>query len=198
MHRLATTFILGYHGCDREVGERILAGEQIQPSDNDYDWLGPGAYFWEADPERGLSFAREAQARNSDIHEPFVVGAVIELGNCLDFTTEASIDHAVTAHRLVIEEFDKIGLDLPKNSPNLLRRDLDCAVVRAVHVRIAQFGLPPIDTVRGIFVEGSPIFPGSGIFARTHVQIAVCNPTSVKGVFRVNDSLFAKRRHRVQ
>ena len=198
MHRLATTFILGYHGCDREVGERILAGEQIHPSDNEYDWLGPGAYFWEADPDRGLSFAREAQSRSAKIEHPFVVGAVIELGHCLDFTTEASIRHAVAAHERVMEAFSKLGVDPPRNSPDLLRRDLDCAVVRMIHRRNTRLHLPPIDTVRGIFVEGSPIFPGSGIFARTHIQIAVCNPASVKGVFRVNDSLFAKRRHRIQ
>ena len=39
-------FVMAYHGCDRAVGERILAGaEHVRPSGNDYDWLGPGAYF---------------------------------------------------------------------------------------------------------------------------------------------------------
>ena len=48
-------FVLAYHGCDREVGERILAGEeQVRPSANDYDWLGPGAYFWENSARRAL------------------------------------------------------------------------------------------------------------------------------------------------
>lgn len=34
----APAFILGYHGCDREVGEAVLAGElELKPSTNLYD-----------------------------------------------------------------------------------------------------------------------------------------------------------------
>ena len=37
------TWVLGYHGCDREVGEAVLAGETtLRPSENDWDWLGTG------------------------------------------------------------------------------------------------------------------------------------------------------------
>lgn len=63
MHRLSTSFVLGYHGCDRKVGERLLAGEDFRPSENEYDWLGPGVYFWESNPDRALEFAQEAAAR---------------------------------------------------------------------------------------------------------------------------------------
>jgi len=47
---------LGFHGCDRKVGEKILAGPQkhLKVSTNPYDWLGSGAYFWENDPARAL------------------------------------------------------------------------------------------------------------------------------------------------
>jgi hypothetical protein len=41
----ATSFVLGYHGCDEKIGERILAGEHVSLSRNAYDWLGTGAYF---------------------------------------------------------------------------------------------------------------------------------------------------------
>jgi hypothetical protein len=42
------TWVLGYHGCDREVGEAVLAGEtELLPSENDWDWLGTGIYFCE-------------------------------------------------------------------------------------------------------------------------------------------------------
>jgi hypothetical protein len=64
VHRLTTGFVLGYHGCDRKVGERLLGGEALKPSNNDYDWLGPGIYFWEANPLRGLEFAGEPRRRN--------------------------------------------------------------------------------------------------------------------------------------
>lgn len=82
MHRLATSLILAYHGCDQTVAERLLAGEPFKRSQNDYDWLGWGIYFWEANPKRGLDFAAEAMKRpGSKIRTPAVVGAVVELGN---------------------------------------------------------------------------------------------------------------------
>ena len=91
MHRLSTSFVLGYHGCEREVGERLLGGEAFKASNNDYDWLGPGIYFWEANPLRGLEFAQEATRRRGVKVDACVVGAVIDLGNCLDLTTTDGI-----------------------------------------------------------------------------------------------------------
>jgi len=83
LHRLSSNFILGYHGCDSDVGERLLRGIPFKPSDNEYDWLGPGVYFWEANPQRGFEFAKEAaQRRGSRISKPFVIGAVIEFFAC--------------------------------------------------------------------------------------------------------------------
>jgi hypothetical protein len=39
-----------------------------------------------------------------------------------------------------------------------------------------------------VFIEGAPIYEGSGFFEKTHIQIAVCNPDCIKGVFRVPDA----------
>lgn len=39
--------VLAYHGCDVQVAERLLRGEQFKKSQNDHDWLGEGVYFWE-------------------------------------------------------------------------------------------------------------------------------------------------------
>ncbi len=41
----------------------MLDGEDFKPSDNDYDWLGPGIYFWESNWARGLEFASEQMKR---------------------------------------------------------------------------------------------------------------------------------------
>jgi len=93
LHRLSSSFILGYHGCDLEVGERLLKGAAFKPSDNDYDWLGPGIYFWEANPRRALEFATEtANRRGAGTSKPFVIGAIIDLGLCLDLTTSSGLD----------------------------------------------------------------------------------------------------------
>ena len=134
MHRLASSFILGYHGCDNRVGERLLAGAVFRPSNNDYDWLGPGIYFWEANPLRGLEFAEEVSKRKaSNISKPFVIGAVIELGLCLDLTTSSGLDWVRIAYKSLVEVTRAAALDLPLNSKDELRRNLDCAVVRRLH-----------------------------------------------------------------
>jgi hypothetical protein len=168
------------------VGERLLAGEAFKPSNNDYDWLGPGIYFWEANPLRGLEFAQEASRRKrTTIKTPFVIGAVIELGLCLDLLTKAGIEHVKTAYESLVSVASTAGLKLPENTTDGLRRNLDCAVIRRVHTILKQAGLPPVDTVRGIFVEGKPIYPTAGFDEKTHIQIAVKNPACIKGVFRV-------------
>ena len=157
MHRLTSAFILGYHGCDKEVGERLLAGVAFQPSDNDYDWLGPGIYFWEANPLRGLEFATEASKRKrSGIEKPFVIGAVIELGLCLDLTTSNGLDWLRIAHASLVDVTRAAKLNLPSNSKDKLRRNLDCAVIRRLHKILEVQNLPPIDTLKGVFTEGEP------------------------------------------
>ncbi len=188
MHSLASTFVLGYHGCDRAVAEKLLAGNDFASSRNDYDWLGPGIYFWEANPRRGLDFAHEVKKfrRGPKIQEPAVVGAVIDLGLCLDLATAAGLRQVADAYQRLTTILETAGGPLPKNSPDLLRRNLDCAVIRLLHQARSEEQLPPLDTVRGVFVEGSPIYPDAGFYDKTHIQICVCNPDCIKGVFRVH------------
>lgn len=63
-----------------------------------------------------------------------------------------------------------------------MRRNLDCAVIRLVHEVTKDNSF---DTVKGVFLEGKPIFEGSGFHDKTHVQICVRNPDSIIGVFKV-------------
>ena len=191
MHRLSSNFVLGYHGCDQTIGESLLAGLAFKPSENDYDWLGPGIYFWEANPCRGLEFAGELAARrpvsNSGevITKPFVVGAVIELGLCLDLTTSSGLDWVRIAHKSLVQTNIAAKVPVLANSQDHLRRYLDCAVIKRLHSILEGQRLPPIDTVKGVFTEGAPLYPGSGFRQKTHIQIAVRNPRCIKGVFRV-------------
>jgi hypothetical protein len=69
---------------------------------------------------------------------------------------------------------------------NTSRRNLDCAVIRRLHSILKDQSLPAVDTVRGVFTEGTPIYPDAGFDAKTHIQIAVRNLNSIKGVFRVS------------
>lgn len=72
-------FALGFHGCDRQTVAAVVSGQQkLKKSENDYDWLGHGLYFWEDSPARALQWAKEqARRKNSRIREPAVLGAVI-------------------------------------------------------------------------------------------------------------------------
>jgi hypothetical protein len=186
LHRLSSSFILGYHGCDLDVGERLLGGAAFKPSDNDYDWLGPGIYFWEANPVRALEFATETAIRKTaGISKPFVIGAIIDLGLCLDLTTSSGLDWVRIAHASLVKVTLAAKLPLPANSKDQLKRNLDCAVIRRLHRILEVEKLPEIDTLKGVFTEGAPLYLGSGFREKTHAQIAVRNSQCIKGVFRV-------------
>jgi len=68
---------------------------------------------------------------------------------------------------------------------------LDCMVINALHGyrdRLYQRDKEhnrPFDTVRGLYLEGSGIFPGSMLRDKTHIQICVRNTRVIKGYFRV-------------
>ena len=56
MHDRLPGLILGYHGCDRGIGEAGLPGKaELKVSENAYDWLGHGIYFWEHNPTLQLN-----------------------------------------------------------------------------------------------------------------------------------------------
>ena len=50
-------FVLGFHGCDESVRDKVLLGKaSLLSSDNAYDWLGSGVYFWEQDHVRAKEY----------------------------------------------------------------------------------------------------------------------------------------------
>lgn len=190
MHRLAAGFVLGYHGCTKTVAERLPRGAAFKVSRNDYDWLGSGIYFWEANPARGLEYAREAIKRRSggsatDNNVPAVIGAVIDLGLCLDLTTKAGLSHVGDAYTSLKSILESSNRALPVNSSHLPLRRLDCTVIDHAHLLRRPRNQPPVQTVRGVFIEGGSLYPGTDIAAKAHIQIAVVDPACIKGVFRV-------------
>lgn len=80
-----TNLIIGFHGCDEDVANKVVMGEDnLKASENDYDWLGHGVYFWENNQERALQWAVDnSKRKGSNIKNPAVLGAVIDLGFCL-------------------------------------------------------------------------------------------------------------------
>ena len=134
------SFVLGFHGCDRTLAEAVFAGDAaLESSENDYDWLGGGVYFWEHNARRAFEFARDAAARphpsGQKIREPAVVGAVIDLGRCLNLLDARDIALVRDAYALFREAVTAAGGTVPENvvGPDSLVRRLDCAVIQTVH-----------------------------------------------------------------
>jgi hypothetical protein len=178
--------IIGYHSCDKEIGIKVLNGEaELNGSNNDWDWLGGGIYFWEQNPQRALEYATESaqghQFNKVKIKTPFILGAIIELGNCLNLVESHSLSILEAAHaglKKVTEEADR---KLPVNKLN--NRKLDCAVIRYVHQSRIETGEQPYDTIRSAFDEGGKVYPGASFTSRHHIQVCVINPNLIKGYF---------------
>eukprot|EP01013_Petalomonas_cantuscygni_P039963 TRINITY_DN71646_c0_g1_i1.p1 TRINITY_DN71646_c0_g1~~TRINITY_DN71646_c0_g1_i1.p1 ORF type:complete len:103 (+),score=0.26 TRINITY_DN71646_c0_g1_i1:182-490(+) len=86
MYSSKPTIVYGFHGLDKDIAISILNQKsEFKHSNNKYDWLGNGVYFWENNLERAHQYAlQDSQRAASNVKDPFVLGAVIELGNCLD------------------------------------------------------------------------------------------------------------------
>lgn len=184
------SFVLGYHGCDAKVAESVVRGRtSLAASHNDYDWLGDGIYFWEHNARRAFDFATEMARRphpsKQKIRRPAVVGAVIDLGLCLNSLDTRGIELLRLAYQRLVDEATVNRIELPRNTggEDLVNRKLDCAVVRTLHRIRDENGQPSFDTVRAAFVEGPPLYENAGFRAKTHIQICVRDPRSIKGCF---------------
>ncbi|WP_206363502.1 hypothetical protein [Sphingomonas crocodyli] len=176
------------------AAEIINQRAELIHSDRDFDWLGPGAYFWESDPVRAREWA-EWKVGRGDYKEAAVVGAVIDLRNCLDLQNAEDRELMRAAHGSFAIVQKKSGLPMPVNKsapgqPNADRilRYLDCAVFRHLHSIIDEqpdgpYRVEPFDTVRGMFTEGDALYEGCGFTARSHVQLAVRNNACILGLF---------------
>jgi hypothetical protein len=194
LHRASTSFVLGYHGCDASVARRIFAGKtSLVASDNDYDWLGHGVYFWEHNAQRAFEFACELRDHSrrgkQRVQRPAVVGAIIDLGFCLNMLDGQYIELVRMAYGDLVLLHQESGDALPSNrgGADWLLRRLDCAVIEMLHGTRADRSEPPFDTARAAFVEGSPIYQDAGFNAKNHIQLCVRNFACIKGYFRPLD-----------
>ncbi len=185
------SFIIGYHGCDRELAEKVIAGEtHLRVSKNRYDWLGNGIYFWENNPYRAFQWAKDHVGKtNARIKNPYAIGAVINPGNCLDLTEAKSIELIKQTYSTISAIADVENFELPRNqdvdgSSDFLVRNLDCFVINALH-EIREETEDPFDTVRSPFFEGNRLYEGSGFREKSHVQICVRSSASILGYFRI-------------
>lgn len=191
LYRVQPSFVLGFHGCDEETAERVLAGEEpLKDSRNAYDWLGNGIYFWESSPQRALEWASHVRdnpkSSRGVISKPAVVGAIIDLGTCCSLHDTAVLAGLAEAYQVLELSHAESNTPMPVNTgtEDLFTRYLDCAVIQLAHKLRAAGRLKAYDTVRAAFVEGKPLYTGAGMRSRSHVQIAVRNIDCIKGYFR--------------
>ena len=177
--------VVGYHGCRRDFASNLLLGDvpiaNWQPSQNEWDWLGHGIYFWEHSPQRALRWARESYHDQAD-----VVGGVVQLGRCFDLLDEPITAVLADSYLDLSEMLAGQNRALPTNSGrDWKRRNLDCLVINYSLDRLTLQGVD-YDTVRGAFLEGDPVYPNAGFSRETHIQLAMRNPACILGVFRPN------------
>ena len=182
--------VLGFHGCDEKVGEAILSGQtkHLKHSQNDYDWLGGGIYFWENDPKRAFEFAEDVRKNPKKskgvIKKSFVMGAVIDLRMCCNLLDRSALDELKDSYDFLDSTSKATQEPLPVNNLGRMARRLDCLVIETMHQLRKPSGLSSYDTVRGAIWEGGALYPGAHIEKLNHVQIAVRNTECIKGYFR--------------
>lgn len=196
--------VVGFHGCDRAVFDFVIKnGSSISSSENDYDWLGHGVYFWEGSYERALDWAKDS----NKITKPAVIGAFIKLGNCIDLLDSKDLQKVKSTYDILELEFEQLGQSLPQNRVHMngisFVRELDCQVILRLQqmnneLIVQDLKLPDmtgqnkrkvqnhsnfIDSVRGMFPEGSELYSGAGFRDKNHIQLCIVNPNCIIGYF---------------
>jgi len=182
-------FVLGFHGTEKATVDAVVKQQDrihLAPSTKSYDWLGHGVYFWENDPARGLEWATTGK-KNGVIKRPDVVGAIIDLGRCLDLTTQTGLQEVQLAFHVYRDLMSEAQLPMATNRKGKDRvlRDLDCAVIETLHQMRKDQGLPPYNSIRAAFPEDDPLYSDAGLRAKSHIQLCVLDEGQcIKGYFR--------------
>jgi hypothetical protein len=157
-----------FYSCDKELALEVLSGKT------------------ELDPRRAREYALEnskgKQFNKKEIETPFVLGAIVELGECLNLVDQEAIEILVEAYHGLEKIIKEAGEKMPKNNGD--NRKLDCSVIQFIHrTRTTISGLKPFDTIRSSFSEGEQAYPGSNFTTQQHIQICVQNKEMIKGYF---------------
>jgi len=189
MYSTRPGYIIGFHGCDEIVRDNVISGkDDLNHSENKYDWLGNGIYFWENNYQRALDFAKELKDNPHPgkpiIRNPAVLGAIINLGICLDLLDSEYLNLLKERHKVLENSAKLLNIELPTNkraagTNELMLRDLDCLVIENLNKQMSL----PFDSVKGVFIEGGNLYPTSGFNEKNHIQICIRNPNCIKGYF---------------
>ncbi|MCC6546084.1 hypothetical protein IT570_02860 [Candidatus Sumerlaeota bacterium] len=121
-------YVVAYHGCGKHLAQQVVTGKKkLLASKNEYDWLGHDLYFWEHSAERASHCAK--YETRSQTQNPAVIGAVIDLGNCLNLMEANALSPVEENSRKDITPCERLHQPVAKNSgKDFKARHLDCAV----------------------------------------------------------------------
>ncbi len=145
-------------------------------SQNPWDWLGDGVYFWQDAPHRARSWGEE-WARKSPDDQLAVIRAKLTLEDCIDLLDTEWMD--------VIRDFAKAFASLHRRQATELknraggRHDLDAAFFNFLVESLGRQGVA-VRSIRAALAEGEPILEGSPIRLKSHVQIAIRDLTLIE------------------
>lgn len=190
MYSTRSNLVLGFHGCEQSEQQKLLSDPSYLRSSNEsFDWLGHGMYFWENSPQRARQWAEQKKSAGT-LKVPATIGAVIDLKRCFDLLDSGNINLLKSCYDLFSSDSDRLDNPIPKNENHpkekgndKVLRYLDCAVIEYTHSFLKIKGEEPFDSVRAAFIEGDPIYPGAGFNEKTHIQICIINPNCIKGFF---------------
>lgn len=172
--------IVAFHGTSAANAEALINGEPFRASTRKDEWLGHGIYFWEYAPQQAWWWAERRKKTNE---QTAVVGALIRLGQCLDFLDPENIQLLTTAHQELLLSFAAAGEPPPDNANN--RKYLDCAVFEFLYTQLGANGYK-IDSARAVFVPSTNrVWPRSSIYKEAHIQICVREPKNILAVWPV-------------
>lgn len=187
---LAPVSVIGYHGTTEAAANEILSTGTFNLSRKQYDWLGGGFYFFEYAPHRAWQWAQIVAEQRGGI--PAVIEATIQLGRCVNLLDTAHMDGLPEVYAALREKRQQAGLSVPRNTDrgaHFLDRD----VVNLYCALAEQENSTPYQTVRGCFPEGEPVYAGSKILRRTHVQIAVRDAACITKARKIPIEWFEER-----
>ena len=82
----------------------------------------------------------------------------------------------------------KITNDMYSKLPNLVfgfhgcrKSTYDAVIVDGEQLKPSE---NKYDSIRGVFIEGGEVYPGSEFVEKTHIQICIVNPNCIKGYFK--------------
>jgi hypothetical protein len=173
--------LVGYHGTNMESARQILQ-TGFTPSRNNYDWLGKGVYFWQDAPYRAWHWASEdCQKKGGD---PAVIRSLVkirrdELMDLLDYHQDQDPNWTNYLRRTHQYLQQQTNPRLPPNKRAIGYHALDRLVLDTLIEDILKPMNTNIIAVRACFQEGEEIYPGSAIYNKSHIQVAVRDASSI-------------------